>query len=291
MLLGVALLAAGCEEPIPTDTIESRAVETVRSYVGRNLADASDDELRRLCEALCQLDATRDPVENGKIFGFGPRFVWEFGRAEGQTGYLIFESRRYMPHPSTQPIRLTLIDAAGVVRAKSEIRTGWRRYLNTAKLTSSGDIAEPVLVVECHEFGISPVCRDYYALLDGRFELIHAENHDGTPGRDNYHLMHTRRGPSPPRQSEKQWEADLCSNERARVLRALVWLGGRHLLPPGADEKADSQYEREEDAALVRRVRARCGTAAQLRALATSQDDWVREGARLALAPEDVERW
>jgi hypothetical protein len=74
------------------------------------------------------------------------------------------------------------------------------------------------------------------------------------------------------------------------VLRALAWLGGRHLLPGEGEEKADAQYEREEDAALVRRFRARRGTIAQLRELATSQDEWIRQGARLAQTSDDVKR-
>jgi hypothetical protein len=70
------------------------------------------------------------------------------------------------------------------------------------------------------------------------------------------------------------------------VLRALIWLGGHHRVWPSAERPG--ARETEEQARLVQEVRGRTGVAERLRALAASEDLWVREAARLAQEPDDV---
>ena len=107
--------------------------------------------------------------------------------------------------------------------------------------------------------------------------------------RNRYYVNHFACGPTLPKQTQVEWEADVLSGDRLRVLRALVWLGGVHWegQPP---DKSEIQHEQADQIELVRGVRANQKIADELRVLATSEDRWIREAAALAVAPED-RRW
>jgi hypothetical protein len=79
----------------------------------------------------------------------------------------------------------------------------------------------------------------------------------------------------------------LASGDRARVLGALVWLGGYHCTIHEG-EPAHASHETAAEANLVRAVRTRLGVVARLRELGESEDEWVSEAARQAAAPEDL---
>ncbi|WP_145238284.1 DUF349 domain-containing protein [Urbifossiella limnaea] len=217
-----------------------------------------------------------------------PRYVWPSGPSGG---WVVFE-RPYTSggHPGSTELRLTRLDARGGVQARGWFTTGWRRYLESARLETVAGIPDPVVVVRTAEDGGGEPERQWYAKVDDRYDLVRLEQEDGAAVGNGYWLNHGRCGPPPPHQSADDWEADLTSTDRARVLRALVWLGGHHLLPlqPGQQQRNDMEDAR--DAELARAVRARTGVVARLRELAASGEAWEREGARLALSPKDV-RW
>jgi hypothetical protein len=260
----------------------------VAQFRGRPLAGLSEARVRPLLGALQQLDCVDD---RQPLFGFIPHRIWEFRRVGDQQDYLVFEADQSSPHPGSTRIRLTLFDDFGAIRAKSQFATGHRCYLYGEKLERVAGIEGPVLALQTGlNAGPGPdFARQYYALIGRRFDLIRVEGSGGGAVPNDYYVKHFACGPAPPRQSDSRWEADLRGRERARVLRTLVWLGGTHrLLEKG--ERADRQFEDEEDVQAVRRVRARPGLAARLRELADRGLPWEREAARLALAPEDA-RW
>jgi hypothetical protein len=151
-----------------------------------------------------------------------PRYVWRGGSAGS---WVVFE-RPYTSwdHPGSTDIRLTRLDAQGGVQARGWFTTGWRRYLEDARLEPVAGIPDPVVVVRTAGFAAGDPEQQWYARVGNRYDLVRLEAADGTPVRNGYWLNHGRCGPRPPRQSADAWEADLTSVERARVLRALVWL-------------------------------------------------------------------
>src|SRR5262245_23393166 len=170
----------------------------------------------------------------------------------------------------------------------------WRRWLKTARLSPLPDGDAPAVVLECDEWGHRNLGRDYYALIEGRFDLIRTESNGGS-FRNWYDVNHWRRGPAPPPQPAERWEEDVCSKDRAHVLRAMLWLGGRHALPqepgPVNEERLavfKHQFEDDRQIDLVRSVRARPRVVARLRELAESKDEWIREAATFAQRPDDV---
>lgn len=76
------------------------------------------------------------------------------------------------------------------------------------------------------------------------------------------------------------------SPDRARVLRALVWLGGFHWdLQANAGDNRSS--EDADQVRLWRKVRAREKVIRRIQELVKSEDVWLREAAELAANPED----
>jgi hypothetical protein len=268
---------------VPSRLRENPWLSVLKKYCGRDMDEESEDQLNQLSNALRQLDLSREipPPMSEDQHGLHLRTqrVWQVGRDSVQSGYLVFDRNHQKLHPGTTWIQLTLFDLAGAIQAKSEFSTGWRLYLSSAGVEQHAGIEFPVIALEIY-FGRT---RQFYTLIDDRFDLIRLEGSDGTATSNRYYVNHFRCGPRPPQQSAEQWESDLVSGERARVLRALVWLGGHHALPLKEGEKRDHQYEDYVQAELARRVRARTGVVARLKELADRGDKWEREAAQLTL--------
>jgi hypothetical protein len=205
-------------------------------------------------------------------------------------GWLVLERSTFECHPGSSTVRLTLLNAKGEVRAKTEFRIGHRCYLGGASIDR---LPSGIPVVELTTgLGGGPgpnIACQYYALIGDQFALIRIEQHDGTVGRNSYYVNHFACGPEPPKQAEVRWAADLCGPDQARMMRALVWLGGQHRLVM-AGEPNDVQFENVEQAQLARRVRSRSEVVAQLLKLVAVGSVWEREAAQLVLHPEDA-KW
>src|SRR5262245_40043172 len=244
--LGALLSFVGCSGGRNDPTPEARAVEVLRAHVGRDLDELSTDESRFVGEAVERFEPNRS---RGTIFGPTPRYIWEYCRGGELPHFLVCEVGRYTPSPFSPRIRLLLFDSLGRLRVQSEFTAGMRRGLQAARVAAIEGGEYPLVIFEWTVWG-SLTDRDYYARIDHRFDLIRTEDSEGRAIRNCYFLKHGGRGPQLPVQTAEQWEADLHSPERARVLRALTWLSGHHALPPQAGEAVSDQWEDEAQAAL-----------------------------------------
>jgi hypothetical protein len=278
------------------------ALKVLSEYSGEDLDDVSDDDLRPLCKSLNSLDPIRAEEIRAErkrlglrdddseccvsLFSPSPRYVWRFSRNKS-FGYLVFERGRFTVHPGTTSIRVALFDKSGAVVTRSEFTTGWRRYLDSARLAE----VDGVLCVEVDATQLgADTTRQYYALIGDRLDLVRLEE-EGSTRRNAYYTNHFRCGPEPPRQTAAEWESDLSSPDKARVWRALVWLGGCHLLPLPPGKEREAQMEPEQAADLVREVRARPAVIARLKELEKNGNDWERAAARIALNAKDYRWW
>jgi hypothetical protein len=158
-------------------------------------------------------------------------------------------------------------------------------------LNKQGDDQDPLIVLETGP-GAGPgpnVQKQIYARVGNRFDLIRLEDSEGKATRNLYYVNHFACGPKVPKQTEAEWEADVLSGDRIKVLRSLVWLGGTHWDGKLPDE-SEKQHEPAEQIQLVRSVRANTKVADKLRALVASEDQWLREASVLAADPKDS-RW
>lgn len=292
MFLVPALWFAGTGAPPPTTAAgmppaagkpagkaDTQTFERIKSYKN-SVRQLAEDDAEKLLAALKQLLPKRN------YQGFRPWYLLS-GGTEERPHYLLCEVNDIGEHPGSTPIRLTEFDGSGKVVAESTFDTGWRCYLtggvNLASLRGAGDV---VILGTDNWPGPGGYIqgRQYYAKVGERFDLIRVEDTDGEAVRNRYYVNHFRHGPLPPAQTAPQWEADLLSADRMKVLRALVWLGGSHRSPK---PKSHPQDESREDVELVRDVRSRPKVIAGLNKLAQGSDRWVREQAQLALNPED----
>lgn len=283
LTLVTGLAVAGCARPEPgPETEVARAMATVRRFVGRDLRDADAADLKPLWDALRLLDPDSERTEDvPPMFLPVPDRVWAFGPGE----YLVVESGRCIDHPGSTPVRLTVLAESGMVPSRAAFDTGWRRYLADAGVEQHPGFDRPVVVLAVAGLG-TDVGRQYYAVIGDRFDLVRVARPDGTASRNDYAYRGNAPGqPSPPH-GEDEWEADLGSGDRARVLRALVWLGGRHAVTDPVRAR-DPDGEDPAKAALSRRVRARPGVVTRLTELAAGPNAWEAEAARLALNPDD----
>src|SRR5262249_27513371 len=131
------------------------------------------------------------------------------------------------------------------------------------------------------------VTKQYIGFAGDRFDLVRVEDREGKATRNAYYLKLYTCGPSVPEQTASEWEADLLSGDYLSTLRALVWLGGKHR-QPDALNPAPREFEPATDIILVREMRSCQNVHTRLRALAGSDNRWLRQAARLALVPADV---
>jgi hypothetical protein len=253
------------------------------------------EDVRPLWAALRNLDPERaagprterrrlglgsEPLDRFEMpHGLAPKAVWTSRQSGRPTGWVVFEREIFpQPHPGTSEVGLTFLDAHGGVRARDSFDTGYRRYLRQARLEPVTGFDGPVVRVETVGFmGQNPV-RQFYTVVEDRFVFIRLETGDGSVARNPYRYVHAGAAPVL-RRSADEWETDLGSRDRGRVLRALIWLGR---VQPGLLRSAT-------DIEPTRAVRARPGVAARLRQLADSSEAWERDAAQLALELDAVQ--
>lgn len=77
------------------------------------------------------------------------------------------------------------------------------------------------------------------------------------------------------------WESDLASENQASILRALSWIGGRHLNPKQGDHLQDQIDESLHEIQAVRAVRASPRVVNRIKELQKNDNRWIREAADL----------
>jgi hypothetical protein len=278
---------------------KSKAVAAITACRGKELQALEPDQARELLGHMAKLGLERYP---DRVDRFGPWYVWDFGKKDQPPLYLLFEAGKKMKlrdgnkvvawvhlHPSATPVSLTLLDGSGKVVSETDLTTGWRCYLKGAKLQPAGDKHYPLVVLET-ELGSGPgpdIKRQHYAWLGQRFDLVRLENGAGKATRNRYYVNHFRSGCKVAELAEAEWEAELMSPERARVLRALVWLGGFHWDLHAEEWENKQQFEDVDQVKLWRKVRAREKVIARVRELVKDEDVWLREAAELAADPQE----
>jgi hypothetical protein len=283
--------AKGTEEktdvPLKSRRTYRGSLEPLNAYRGKELAKLDDLQAKELLGTVTRLVPDRTYQF---WFDFRPWHVWEFPN-KGQPVLLLFEVDNTGPHPGSTSIRITVFEKIGKTFSESTFATGNRCYLHGVSLEKQTDEHDPLIALET---GCGPgpgpnFHKQVYARFGNRFDLVRLESADGKATRNLYYVNHFACGPEVPKQSPQEWEADVFSRDRFRILRALVWLSGAHWKGQPA-KKLDRQFEPVENLELVRQVRARQKVADKLKALTASEDRWVREAAVLAADPED-ERW
>jgi hypothetical protein len=280
LLALVACIFAGCNG---TSDVSDRPLERLKAYRGRDLEKLSEAE-RAEFDAL--LNRLMPNVPPRRPMGLYSHQVWEFPN-NANPRVVLFEADRFVPHPGSTRIRITVFEDSGIV-AKSAFDTGHRCYMSGVSLQERGNGEEPLVVVESGSMLGPNWEKQFYARFGDRFDLVRLEDPEGKASRNRYDVTHFACGPAVPNQTESEWEADLASADRLRVLRALMWLGGSHLRLQQGDER-ERWHESPEHIQLVGNLRANPNVIARLKELVRSDDPWVRDAAELAADQRIIE--
>ncbi|MHC5055593.1 MAG: hypothetical protein ACYTKD_12850 [Planctomycetota bacterium] len=234
--------------------------------------------------------------------------VWQFMEGKDFTPdavYVALQAYR-APHPGSTRVRITVISGDGKVLSTTRFTTGHRAYLWDAHVerpdaakspvfweaycdrADRGDEGEfPVLVLDTSDrSGPGPdYAKQYYVLIDGGGHLVRVEGPAGRATRNDYDFPKRRCGPLPPWRTRTEFESDLMSGDRWKLLRALLWLGGKHDEGPLQEQADDSGDRRLTE--IYRDVAKREDIIERVRSLSEHKDEWIREAAQLALEPPD----
>lgn len=159
-------------------------------------------------------------------------------------------------------------------RSAASFPVGFARRARSARLQST----PPLLIVETDSgFQFGQPLHLYFAFLEDQAALVRLEEPDGRLVPNRYLPFQQAAGPVQRRLGTAELESDLSSADRARILAALVWLGGVHhrtleLPTSGAPGEAEETYP---DAV----ARAHPGIRARILQLRAHPDPWIREAA------------
>jgi hypothetical protein len=130
------------------------------------------------------------------------------------------------------------------------------------------------------------VAKEYFAVGGDRLRFVRMENDEGEAVQNEYVYPNFEIGIVPAGNTEEEWASMLESVDKADVLSALVFLGGRHITEPQrhfASEPAESKY-----AGLFRQLIGSPRIRELIARLRHSENEWVRQAALLALrGPRD----
>jgi hypothetical protein len=160
-------------------------------------------------------------------------------------------------------------------------QTGWRIDLVDASIEYSSDLESDLVILHtAHVINGRPVAREYFAIGGDRLRLVRVEDEKGELFQNEYIYPNFEIGVVPDAKTVDQWVTLLASKDRADVLSALTFLGGRHIAEPDRNllpEPQESKY-----AGLFRQLVGNPRIREIIAQLETSENEWVKHAAVLA---------
>jgi len=186
-----------------------------------------------------------------------------------------------MSVPGGSSACVLLFDAASKRINNWCFQTGWRITLDSASFEFSTDLGSDLIVLHMARFiNGRNVAKEYFAISSDRLQFVRMENDQGEAVQNEYVFPNYEIGIVPVGNTEDEWVGMLKSAEKASVLSALVFLGGRHITEPQrhfAPEAAESKY-----AELFQQLVGSPRVRDLIAGLSRSDNEWVRQAALLA---------
>jgi hypothetical protein len=124
------------------------------------------------------------------------------------------------------------------------------------------------------------ITREYFALSNDRLRFVRMENDKGIAVQNEYIFPNQEIGIVPAINTVDEWASLLESKDKADVLSALVFLGGRHLTEP--ERHFASEPQGSKWAGLFQQLVGSPLIRGLITRLSNSDDQWVRQAALLA---------
>ncbi|CAN5512457.1 hypothetical protein BH10PLA2_BH10PLA2_09710 [soil metagenome] len=293
LILGISMLFY-LVLPDTRELQRSDSQATIRRHCNRDLTEISAREAESLTLAF-QVLGLAEPHNYGfrilrEGYGHKTRFLCEFQKRAEPSCYVLVGSEDFATVPGSTNLRLKAMSARSKHPIDLKFTTGWRRYLRKIDIQKSATDQYPVLVFSTETIrgmfhGPEKLQKQYYGKIGDRFDLIRIENADGQAFRNDYVYDHFRSGPPAPEQTAQEWEADLLSSDRFKILRALSWLGSIHR---EIDMKEmGGELEPVDSVKRVKEVLALPTVTAKIDEQKKSKDPWISQAANFASHPSN----
>ena len=246
-------------------------------------------------DALVGRDLWKDPLPDGTqsrlalIVGKFPKgviteptpwHVWKINR-NGVFRFVVLLGEPELIIPGGSSACVLLLDR-GLHRINSWcFQTGWRITLDSASFDFSADLGSDMIVLHMTRFiNGGNVAKEYFSISGDRLRFVRMENDKGEAVQNEYVFPNFEIGIVPTGEKEEEWIDLLRSADKADILSALVFLGGRHITEVRrrfASEPAESKY-----ASLFQKLMSNARIRELIAGLSNSENEWVRQAAQLA---------
>jgi hypothetical protein len=121
-----------------------RYFETLRTYSGADLSSLSTREVKHL---QCRISKLCPERSDDEITSYQLKQIWEIADS-GSPLIVILETFGVELVPGTSTIRITVFDSTDKMLSESTLTTGYRCYLNTARMLQQDEKSPPILILE-----------------------------------------------------------------------------------------------------------------------------------------------
>ena len=209
-----------------------------------------------------------------------PWHVWKTNH-NGVVRYVVLLGEREMIIPGGSSACVLLFDGAAKRIKNWCFQTGWRINLDRALFDFSAELGSDVIILHMNRLiNGRNVAKEYFAISADRLQFIRVENDKGEAVQNEYVFPNFEIGDVPPVDTEGEWIAMLRSAEKADILSALVFLGGRHVAEAQrhfVPEPKESKY-----ANLFQQLISSPHIRELITHLTTSRNEWIKQAAVLA---------
>jgi len=290
--LALVLTAAGCRaQEVPINELEV-PINGLEAYVGKDLRQLEEEDFREFARTVKAITGKKPKYKEWS--SLAPWWVKEFHA--GSARWMFLEAYPGYDIPDISAGRVHIFGRNWKRIGKQAFSTGYRFFLNEAKIVTNKTLDQDLLVIQITSSGPFLVRgkqkkpafeqgdyqRQYYALRGDRLVLVRLEDNEGRLVRNHYRWSAPPKGPPVPKRTKTDWIQSLDSPVPIEQLATLVWLSGLHLASAEPRDKNVNQ-ESVKDSALFEAVRDSPRTKEIIRRLTGSEQPWVKKYAKFAL--------
>lgn len=245
---------------------EPSAWQVLLSFENQDLEGLDEKSLRAVDNAISKLTG---PSRAPEFVQFEPRLFRKIANSTGEQRYMLVEQLPMRFIPGAETIRVNIFDTAGKVLSSTEFDTGNRMAITGMRIRTNYWVVPNALTIDCEYWLGGNSSHQIYAIVGNELRLVYLG--DGLRVDDNnYQTPWMTIGPRL-NLSADEWERELQSADDARVLSALIWLGGSHW-----DGQAPPYDEDRPDGEKVTNLYARDSVRQRLADLAKSPNYFIR---------------
>ena len=220
---GLGVTLQRCGSAVTSHFSEPSAWQVLLSVENQDLEGLDEKSLAAVHNAISKLTG---PSRAPEFVQFEPRLFRKLANSNGEQRYMLVEQLPMRFIPGAETIRVNIFDTAGKVLSATEFDTGNRMFITGMRIRTNHWVIPNVLAINCEYWLGGNSSYQVYTIVGNELRLVYLG--DGIRvDHNNYQTPWMTIGPRL-NLSADEWERELQSTDNARVLSALIWLGGAH---------------------------------------------------------------